>query len=134
MCLTKQHTNTTACMPCHCIKMLESSDPENQDLCMAMAEIINMVDKLSSNYSNYKKNYSPVLENSTSHTKQNEIHEDIIDIKCVLERFLRSLLMAPVHRRLHMSPPHHKYTKEQLEHAWAEQAASLRKHTAQHSH
>jgi hypothetical protein len=79
---------------------------------MSVVEIIGMVEKLQDSFA--------------KQTDKNDVSEDINDIKCKLERFLRSLLMAPVHRRLHMCPASHKYTQEQLDEAWAQQALSLR--------
>jgi len=96
--------------------MQHESELDSKDLCMSIVEIIGMVGKL---HADYQKQDQTKTSNET-------FLEDINDIKCKLERFLRSLLMAPVHRRLHMCPPDHKYTKAQLRDAWAQQAMSLR--------
>lgn len=92
--------------------MQQESELDSKDLCMSIVEIIGMVEKLHVDYQQQIKNET--------------FPEDVNDIKCKLERFLRSLLMAPVHRRLHMCPASHKYNKEQLNEAWAQQALSLR--------
>tara|TARA_X000000368_G_C22612978_1_gene528829 strand:- start:112 stop:426 length:315 start_codon:yes stop_codon:yes gene_type:complete len=104
--------------------MQQSSEFDSKDLCMSIVDIIAMVEKIQT-------------EASTQAHKQASgcsFLEDINDIKCMLERFLRSLLMAPVHRRLYMCPPHQKYTQEELAQAWAEQSASLRDHLTLHDH
>ena len=88
---------------------------------MSIVDIIAMVEKIHTTASHKQANGHAFLE-------------DINDVKNSLERFLRSLLMAPVHRRLYMCPPHQKYTQEELEQAWAAQSASLRDHLTIHGH
>ena len=95
--------------------MQQASDFDSKDLCMSIVDIIAMVEKI----------------HLTAANKQTNLHaflEDINDVKFLLERFLRSLLMAPVHRRLYMCPPHQRYTQQELAQFWAEQSAFLRDH------
>ena len=101
--------------------MQQASDFDSKDLCMSIVDIIAMVEKIHTAASKNQANGNAFLE-------------DINDVKFLLERFLRSLLMAPVHRRLYMCPPHQRYTQEELAQFWAEQSAFLRDNLALSEH